>query len=77
MKATIATIKQGGKTYSKLNISEFEKGQLSLLTHVGYWNHVVWDVPKLKKLSDAQRAVRTASRNGACLLVDNDYFVRL
>ena len=77
MKATIATVRQAGKNYTKLNISEFEKGQLSFLTHVGRWNHVIWDVPKLKKLSDAQRSVRLAAHQGACLFVDGDYFVRM
>lgn len=77
MKATIATYTQGGNTYSKINISEYEKGQLSMLSHVGRWNHVIWDVPKLKSLSDAQRTIRTTSRRGACLMVDGDYFVRL
>lgn len=51
-----ATVTVAKKTYSKLNISEFEKGQLSMLTHVGQKNHVRWDVPNLKKLSDASAA---------------------
>ena len=72
-----ATVTIAKKTYSKLNISEFEKGQLSMLTHVGQKNHVRWDVPNLKKLSDAQRSIRLACRNGACLFIDGDYFVRL
>ena len=77
MKAITATVKQNNVIYTKLNISDFEKGQLSLMGHTSRWNHYVFDLKHARSLSDAQRSVRMAARNGACLFIDGDYFVRL
>ena len=81
MSARNATVTQNNSVYRKVNVSDFEKGQMSMWCHRGRWNHVVWDVKNQKKLTDAQRTIRVAASRGNALVIgkDNlvDYFVRM
>lgn len=76
-----ANVTQNGMVYKKLNLTDYEKGQLSLWCHKGRSNHVVWDAKHLHSLSDAQYTIRDASRRKSALVIGNgdvvDYFVRV
>ena len=80
MKSTVSSTKanlvQNGLSYKKLNLTDFEKGQLSYLFRRSRWNHAVFIGKSHLRLPDTYSAMRTAARKGCLLIVGNDYFLR-
>lgn len=80
MKSTVSSTKanliQNGFSYKKINLTDYEKGQLSYLFRRSRWNHAVFVGKNYLRLSDTYAMMRTAARKGCLLIVGNDYFVR-
>ncbi len=70
------TLTQNGKTYRKIMLTNEDIQIIEQATHMSRHNHVVWDKPCVRGLSDMGKQVRVCARRGDALRVGTDYLLR-